>query len=290
MDRWFLAMGTRIQVLTDDGGDRDAFDRAFDRVTAIFDREETRFSRFRDDSELTRVNRSAGVWTHVSPEFAEVLRRATAGAEETDGLFDPTVLEALTSAGYDRDFPSVRTDDRRLLRSVVCGRWREIEIDDAAVRLPRGVGIDLGGLVQGWTADLASEAALAAGLPWVAISAGGDLRLAGVAPALEIGIEEPEDRDEICCRIRIDDGAVATSSVTQRRWGRDRHHLIDPRIGRPASTLVLQATVWAPTCAEAEIASTRAVLEGTLATRDLTGVWMLATGEVVTNLTTTDAA
>jgi thiamine biosynthesis lipoprotein len=285
MDRWFLAMGTRMQVLTDDGGERAAFDRAFDAVTEVFDREEARFSRFRDDSELTRANRSAGVWTEVSPPFAQVLRHAIAGAEATDGLFDPTVLEALTSAGYDRDFRSMRPDDRRPLRPVACGRWREIEIRDTAVRLPRGVGIDLGGLVKGWTADLAADVALAAGLPWVAINAGGDLRLAGGAPPLEIGIEEPEDRDEICCRIRIGSGAVATSSVTQRRWGPDRHHLIDPRIGRPASTRVLQATVWAPTCAEAEIASTRAALEGTLATRDLSGVWVLATGEVVTNLT-----
>jgi thiamine biosynthesis lipoprotein len=289
MKRAFRAMGTEIQVLTDDA-DRSAFDLAFDAVAAVFDREESRFSRFRDDSELTRVNRSAGAWTEVSPPFADVLRRAIVGAEETDGQFDPTVLDALTSAGYDRDFRSVRSGDRRPLRSVACGRWREIRIRANAVRLPRGLGIDLGGLVKGWTADLAAEAALATGLPWVAINAGGDLRLAGAAPTLEIGIEEPEDRDEICCRIRIDDGAVATSSVTQRRWGPERHHLIDPRIGRPACTPVLQATVWAPTCAEAEIASTRAVLEGTLATRDLSGVWVLATGEVVTNLSTADAA
>jgi FAD:protein FMN transferase len=285
MHRDFLAMGTRIEVIGDADGSV-VFDRAIDAVAAVFDREEQRFSRFREDSELTRVNRSAGVWTDVSAAFVDVLRRALAGAEETGGLFDPTVLEALTSAGYDRDFRAVPAGDNKPLRSVPCGRWPEIEIREDSVRLPQGVGVDLGGLVKGWTADLAAEAALAAGLPWVAINAGGDLRLAGDAPGLEIGIEEPSDRAEICCRIRIDDGAVATSSVVHRRWGPDRHHLIDPRIGRPASTPVLQATVWAPTCVAAEIASTRAVLEGTLAMPHLNGVWVLQTGEIVTNLAT----
>jgi thiamine biosynthesis lipoprotein len=152
------------------------------------------------------------------------------------------------------------------------------------------VGLDLGGLVKGWIADLAAEAAVEAGLPWVILNAGGDLRIAGGPRPVDVGIEEPTDADATCCVVRVDGGALATSSVTRRRWGADLHHLIDPRIGRPARTPVLQATVWAPTCAEAEIRCKRAVLEGVLALEDLDGIVVLATGEIVTNLTIAAAA
>jgi thiamine biosynthesis lipoprotein len=291
MKRSFRAMGTEITVLTDEDVDGATFSAALSTVTAIFEREEARFSRFREDSELTRVNRAAGGWIDVSTPFAEVLRRAVAGASATGGLFDPTVLDAVVTAGYDRDFLSIEDPGfARPLRSVACGGWRDIVVRDGRVRLPRGVGIDLGGLVKGWTADLAAEAAVAAGLPWAVVNAGGDLRLAGGAAGIVIGIEEPLDPTQVCCTVRLDGGALATTSVTQRRWGPALHHLIDPRDGLPARTPSVQATVWASTCADAEIQSKRALLQGTPVLADLTGILILATGEVVTNLTTVQAA
>ena len=78
--------------------------------------------------------------------------------------------------------------------------------------------------------------------------------------------------------------ALATTSVMQRRWGPEQHHLIDPRVGLPARTPVVQATVWEPTCAAAEVASKRATLEGIPALEHVAGVLVLASGEVVMNL------
>jgi thiamine biosynthesis lipoprotein len=285
MNRTFRAMGTQIEVLADDDTDPIVFEAAAASVARIFEREESRFSRFREDSELSRVNRSAGSWVEVSDPFADVVAMAIRGAERTGGLFDPTVLQALEAAGYDRDFASVDGhDDRARLAPVPCGGWERIELRDARVRLPSGVGLDLGGLVKGWTADLATEAVVAAGLPWAIVNAGGDLRMAGEAPPQEIGIEDPDDRREVLCVVRIDGGAFATTSVTQRRWGKGQHHLIDPRIGLPAATPVVQATVWASTCAEAEVSSKRAALQGLDALEELSAVLVLATGEIVTNL------
>jgi len=279
----FRAMGTEITVIADDAPR--AFAAALGTIGSIFEREEQRFSRFRYDSELSRLNRSAGTWVRVSAPFSEVVRLALEGAEATDGLFDPTVLAALEVAGYDRDFRSIdRPDVPPPLEPVPCGRWRDIEVADDRVRLPSGVGIDLGGLAKGWTADVAAEAAVAGGSPWVIVNAGGDLRVAGDAPPQGIGVEDPDDRRETICTVRIDDGALATTSVAQRRWGPGLHHLIDPRIGLPARTPVVQATVWAPTCAEAEIASKRAVLQGVDVLEELMGVLVLASGEIVTNL------
>ena len=279
----FRAMGTEIVVVADDAADPAVSAAASATVERIFASEESRFSRFREDSELSRVNRSAGQWVEVSGPFAEVVLLAIDGADRSAGLFDPTVLRAMESAGYDRDFASI-DDGERMVVPVPCGRWDRIEVRDGRVRLPGDVGLDLGGLVKGWTADLAAEAAVAAGLPWAIVNAGGDLRVAGDAPALEVGIEDPDDRRELICVVRIDGGAIATTSVTHRRWGQGLHHLIDPRIGLPAATPVVQATVWALTCAEAEISSKRAALQGIDALDELTGMLVLASGEIVTNL------
>ena len=285
MNRAFRAMGTEISVLAGDAADPRVFAAAVARVKSVFEREESRFSRFRDDSELSRVNRSAGRWIEVSGPFAEVVRMAIDGAERTGGLFDPTVLGALEAAGYDRDFAAIEEREPvGPLLPVPCGRWREIEVGEDRVRFPEGVGIDLGGLVKGWTADLAAEAAVEGRLPWAIVNAGGDLRLAGEAPPAEVGIEDPDHRDEVLGVVRIDDGALATTSVTQRRWGPGLHHLIDPRVGLPAWTPVVQATVWSPTCAEAEIKSKRALLAGSESLDELVGVLILASGEIVTNL------
>jgi thiamine biosynthesis lipoprotein len=262
----FRSMGTRIEVL---GPARDArFDDAIHRVEDRFAIEDRRFSRFRSDSELTRVNTAGGVRTTVTPAFAEVLALALDAAARSAGLFDPTVHDALVAAGYDRTFDEVLSGARGQLHPAEpCGRWREVAVDDGSVTLPAGLHLDLGGLAKGWTVDRAADDALATGLPWVLVNAGGDLRLAGDAPPIDVRVEDPANPDAELMRVRLDMGALATSSVTKRAWGPGLHHLIDPRSGAPARSGVLQATAWGLTCAEAEIRATWTLVEGAGAVR-----------------------
>jgi FAD:protein FMN transferase len=260
----FRAMGTGVSVILDDDGmGPSAADRAVQVVEETFAAGEHRFSRFRADSELARVNAGAGSAVTVSPPLADLVRFSLQQAVLSRGLFDPAVLAAVTAAGYDRDFDEVLAGARDALRPpVACGRWREIELRGRELRLPRGVGLDLGGVAKGWTVDLAAQAALDAGAPWVLVNAGGDLRVAGDAPPVEVEVEDPGDRSLTIARLSVSGGAVATSSTARRAWGPGLHHLIDPRTGAPADTGVVQATVWAPTCALAEIAAKRALLRG----------------------------
>ena len=283
----FRAMGTQILVLVDGSEDAARLAGAVDRVRDTFERLERRCSRFRADSELTRVNRRAGRPTRVSPELAELVSHALAAARRTEGRFDPAVLDAVVGAGYDRDFDEVLAGARVALRPPrPCGRWREVRLEGDRLELPEGVGLDLGGLAKGWTVDRAAEAALAAGLRWVLVNAGGDLRLLGEAPpeGIPVGVEDSEDPSAEVLRLHLTAGALATSSITRRAWGPGLHHLIDPRTGAPAASGVLQATVWAPTCAEAEVAAKDALLRGETALGDVPGVLVLADGRVLTNL------
>jgi thiamine biosynthesis lipoprotein len=283
----FRAMGTGVTLTAERrAGDR-RFERAVRAVQTVFAREEMRFSRFRGESELTRVNERAGRWTKVSSGFAALLRHSLEAAARTGGLFDPTVLPALIAAGYDRDFDEVIAGARGALHPPKpCGRWREVDLDDDLVHLPQGVGLDFGGVAKGWTVDLAANAALAQGLAWAVVNAGGDLRVAGRTPrdGIAVAVEDPDDRDQEALRLTLEGGALATSSVTARAWGPGLHHLIDPRIGLPASTGVVQATVWAETCAEAEIRSKWALLEGPSVLDHMSAVLVMEDGHVIMNL------
>ena len=136
------------------------------------------------------------------------------------------------AAGYDRDFDEVLAGARGALHPPEpCGRWNEVEVRQGAVRLPPGVGLDLGGIAKGWTVDLAAAGAVDAGLAWALVAAGGDLAIAGDAPSLEIPIEDPETLERPMATLRLDRGALATSSVAKRAWGPDLHHVIDPADG-----------------------------------------------------------
>jgi thiamine biosynthesis lipoprotein len=283
-------MGTDVTILGP-GASAPGFEAVALTVEVVFAREEARFSRFRGDSELTRVNTAAGWWVSVSPGFEALTLLALEQAAATDGLFDPTVLDAVIAAGYDRDFDEVLAGARGALSpSQPCGRWRDVEVRAGAIRLPKGVGLDFGGIAKGHTADLAAHAAVGEGLPWVLVNAGGDLRIAGDAPPIEIGIEDPGDAETIAAHVTLTDGALATSSVTRRAWGDGLHHVIDPRTGLPSDGASLQATVWAPTCAEAEVLATWALLTGPSATETLPCAIATADGDLVMSFRTGVAA
>jgi thiamine biosynthesis lipoprotein len=274
-------MGTDVSVI---GPDAPGLDDAVAAVVDRFDAEDRRCSRFRGDSELSLVNAAAGSWTSISPPFAEVVDLALAAATATEGRFDPTVHDALVAAGYDRDFDEVLAGARGELHPATpCGRWPEIDRRRDQLRLPSGVHLDLGAIAKGWTVDVAVDEALRH-VPWIVVNAGGDLRVGGDAPSIDVGIEDPERPDAELLRTTLTSGAIATSSVVKRSWGTDAHHVIDPATGRPAVTDVLQATVWAPTCADAEVAATDALLSGRDAARRYPAVLVMRSADVVVSM------
>jgi len=201
-------------------------------------------------------------------------------------LFDPTILPALVAAGYDRDYGELlRSEPLVGLPPRPGGRWREVRLDCRMVKLPDDCRLDFGGVAKGWTCDRAVEEAIRH-LPWAMINAGGDLRVAGAlpAPGLEIRVEDPLATSESILRLRLLDGALATSSILDRAWGEGLHQVIDPRTQLPAVTDVVQATVWAPTCAEAEVGTTWAMLLGPVAMDALSCVLAMSGGDVFVNI------
>lgn len=235
----------------------------FEEARKYLESGESRFSRFLENSELSALNRGAGEWVSVSTELYEVVHEAYTFAGETGGLFDPSVLGALENAGYDRSM-----DEIRALGSNLSGTHNthghggflatQFDPSSIAIRLPSGTRVDLGGIAKGWLAERAARV-LAEYTSACAISAGGDLFAVGLPAgqsAWDVALEDPRDERESLALLRVGPGAVATSSVTKRRWhqdGRTMHHLIDPRTGLPAETVWLSVTVIAPHATTAEV-------------------------------------
>jgi len=269
----FRAMGTEIEVLLDhpdDGVSRAAFSRVEDEFEQI----EASLSRFRPESELSRLNRDGVI--EASPMLLEVTKLALTARERSAGRFDPTIHDALVAAGYDRTFEEVPAEGPAREQSAACGG--SVAISARTIRLEQGTKLDFGGIGKGYAVDR-TVAALSTVGPCL-VNAGGDLAVAGTG--WPIGVETSSEP----LTLELTAGALATSGRDRRHWRRggvDQHHIIDPATGLPAVTDVLLATVVAPTAVEAEVLAKLAFLAGAenALRQGITGVLVTADGRTV---------
>jgi FAD:protein FMN transferase len=266
-----LGTGVRLIVL---GGYLDVARRA---VEDVLDRVDRTYSRFRDDSELSRLNARAGQSVALSPLLADAIAAGLDAARRTRGAVDPTVGRAMRAIGYDVDFERLPADGQAIeLRLEPIPGWQAVDLSPARreVRVRPGVELDLGSTGKGLAADLAAAAARAAigdtsADSGVLVSLGGDIAMRGTSPPggwrilIAEDSETPTDAEgEV---IAVGEGGIATSSTTVRRWRRGTrtlHHLVDPRTGGPVDSPWRTASVVAATCLEANLAATAAIVLG----------------------------
>lgn len=253
---------------------------AVDEVLATLDQQA---SRFRPDSEISRIHRTDGERFMLSHGLAEAIGVALAAARWTGGLVDPTVGQALISLGYDRDFAAIEADSNQPLGAPAgAPGWQLVELDGLVLRLPAGARLDLGATAKGVGSDRAAQAALAAAgnAGGVLVSLGGDLAVAGEPPRdgwpiLVADGPDPARSDQVQT-VRLATGAIATSSITCRGWqraGRGLHHIVDPRTGLPATGPWRTVSAAGATCAEANTAATAAIVAG-----DTAPEWLASAG------------
>jgi FAD:protein FMN transferase len=232
-------------------------------------------SRFREDSDLSRVNAAGGAWTSVSALLVEAVDVAIRAADVTDGLVDPLLGSVMLRLGYDRDFGELPFDGEAVMPATWIWErsWRDVELrhDRSEIRIPPDVHLDLGSTAKALAADRAARrASSVVGAP-VMVSIGGDVAVAGEAPdrGWPVGIaDDHEATPEIGETIEVAGGGLATSSTTVRRWSRGGarlHHIVDPRTGLPAAEVWRTASVCAGSCVDANTASTAAIVLGELA-------------------------
>jgi FAD:protein FMN transferase len=267
----FPALGTTAVVVTRDPAGLAGARAAVECEIAAVDEA---CSRFRSDSEVSRVNEAGGREVAIGPVLVEALRIALRAAAASDGLVVPTVGRALRLAGYDRTFRVVASRDPRTFRArfePVAGA-EAVELDErrCTVRVRRDVELDLGATAKALAVDRAAAAARDAAGCGVLVSIGGDLALAGPPPAegwpVRIADDHAAPLDGAGPVIGLRDGGLASSSTAVRRWRAgeaELHHIVDPRTGRPARTPWRTATIAAASCVDANTAATAAVVLGT---------------------------
>jgi len=321
IERYERIMATQVgaHVVAEPGAEGAASD-ALAACLAWFREVDVRLSRFNAQSELSRLNAAAGSWQTVSALLFGALAQGVRAAEDSGGLFDPTLLTLIESLGYDRDFSAIQHRETQPARTlwvgdgdILAGGWRAIELDagNRRVRLPFGARLDLGGIAKGWAADVALERFFHPA-QHALINVGGDMRARGgpkdgVAWPIGLGAsEEARDADPAALPVvTLGAGGLAVSGARDRWWyrdGRRSHHLINPLTRQPAhlwideqdsprsadqAPLIMAAAAFAPTAAQAEVAAKVAIMQGyPQALRSVESAWAHADVDDVTGYDT----
>jgi thiamine biosynthesis lipoprotein len=252
-DQWAVWGTTARIVLTDPGAVPAARSIVDGQLAAI----DEACSRFRPDSELSRVQRTGGPQP-VSALLAELVAVALGAAARTDGDVDPTVGAVLCGLGYDLDFSFASARSR----VTVFARpdWRRIGLHGQKLTVPSGLQLDLGATAKAYAADRCARLVAGALGTGVLVSLGGDIATAGPSDGWRVLVQDGPD--EPAARVRLPAGkALATSSTISRQWD-DVHHIVDPRTCLPAPRVWRTASVAADRCVEANTRATAALVRG----------------------------
>jgi len=258
-----MASDNEIQL---DVADEARARRTADAAIADVQRIEARYSRYRDDSLTTRINRAAGgAPVAIDAETAALLAYADRCFVQSGGLFDIT-SGVLRRAWDFRRQPPVLPDAAALAAAREMIGWAKVEWSARAIRLPRaGMEIDFGGIGKEYAADRMATICIEHGVAHGLVNLGGDVRAIGTqrhgAP-WRVGIRHPREEGKTIASVELVDGAVATSGDYERFFeigGRRYCHILDPRTGMPVAHWQ-SVSVVAPLCIVAGSCSTMAML------------------------------
>ncbi len=284
-----MAAGNEIQIhAAGEAQARAAAQAAIAEVARI----EAKYSRYRADSVVSRINaQAAGEPVAIDAETGALLDYAEACFQESGGLFDPT--SGVLRRAWRFDVARVPTD-AEIASAVALIGWRRVERGDGTVRLPvQGMELDFGGFGKEYAVDRAALRLREAGVASALVNLAGDIAILGPQPdgsPWRVGIRHPRREGMLVATLPVSSGAIATSGDYERFIEVDgvRHcHVLDPRTGRCARGLQ-SVTVHAPSCLVAGSASTIAMLKGGdgglewLRSLDLAHLCVRDNGEVIT--------
>ena len=287
-------MGSDILVILEQ--DSEAKPAILKDIPAWFENWEQTLSRFRPTSELSHLNRTFDQPIKVSDAFWDVFQTALWADEISGGLVTPTVLDSMVEAGYDRTFDKLPRSQFDMIASPAEADHPLSTVisdcDAKTINLPKGTGLDFGGVAKGWAAHQAVDRLQEFG-PCL-VNAGGDIAVSG--PRMDgspwpVGVSNPFNVGANINVLQVKQGGIATSGKDRRNWNRNGifyHHIINPLTGLPAETDLLRVTVVAPTTMQAEAAAKTAFILGQEkglhwieAQPEFAGLLVLETGDVV---------
>jgi len=257
----FQVMGTNFFCLVV-GGNNEICDAVYQFANEL----ETKWSRYIPTSELMQINNNPESMIQVSDATLRLVNEMKNGFEVTQGIFSGNILGELIDLGFanSRINPENVTNWEARAKSVADLSDVEIDLQNKSVSVPSGVALDSGGIGKGLAADLMSDYAMQLGAMGIAVFAGGDVAVKGMAPdavGWKVNISDPGDVDKFIDTISLSRGGLATSSPMVWRI-KDAHHIIDPRTHKSSDSDVLQATIIAQNASQAEVLAKMCVILG----------------------------
>ncbi len=205
-------------------------------MAATVERYDRTWSRFRDDSLVSRIAREPGVW-RLPAEAGPLLDLYRRLYDLSDGAVSPLVGRRLETMGYDRGYSL-----RPKARLAPVPRWEDaLAWDGETLTTPKPVLLDVGAAGKGQLVDLVAAVLRDAGVDEYTVDASGDLAHAG-RDAIRVGLEHPLDAAKAIGVIELRDRALAASATNRRAWGADLHHVLDATTGSPVRSV---AATWA---------------------------------------------
>jgi len=249
-------MGTRcdVELWTED---RVAGEAAIAAVFTEMRRIDARFSTFKPDSEVSRVNAGAArAPMPISKELYDLIQTSIDYSVLTRGAFDITYA----SVGYMYDYPDhIRPTDAQIAAALPEISYRHIRLDPAAHTVffdHPGVRIDFGGIGKGYAVDRGIAILQAAGISRAMVNAGGDSRVIGdrFGKPWIVAIRDPDDSTRAALKIPLSDTAFSTSGDYERYFdegGIRYHHILNPKTGKSPHK-VRSVTILAPTATRSD--------------------------------------
>lgn len=276
-DYWrahFRAMGSPCEVLADTG-DRALAARFADIACGEAKRIEQKFSRYRDDNIVHRIHCNRGAPVEVDDETAKLLDYADLCYRLSEGLFDITsgVLRKVWKFDGSDRVPAAQ-EIAALLPHI---GWNKVTWNKPHLTLPAGMEIDFGGIGKEYAVDKTAQLLMADSDTSMVINFGGDLFVTGRRASgnpWRIGIDDPDASGRhALAQLQLGRGGVATSGDARRFLLKDNiryGHILNPKTGWPVRNAPRSVTVAAPTCVEAGMLTTFAMLQGENAEKFLT--------------------
>ncbi|MEC4685722.1 MAG: FAD:protein FMN transferase [Nitrospirota bacterium] len=209
---------------------------------------------FSPDSEISAINRNAGISpVALSPDTYTLLERATEVSTETGGAFDMTVGVVVNLYDFHK---KIRPSDALIREKLPLVNFRDLMLNQdkqTAFLKRKGMTVDAGGIAKGYAADRAIEILKSEGIKAALVAVAGDIRAYGLKPGgtpWRVGIRDPrgQSMDDIIATLELRDMAISTSGDYERFFietGKRYHHLIDPKTGYPAGG-VMGVTIVGP--------------------------------------------
>jgi len=238
-----------------------------DAIYSLANELESKWSRFIPDSEVMLLNNNPDAMHEVSDATLRLVSEMKLGFELTQGLYSANILGELIDLGFTKSRANPENVTNWYSKSKTSADLSDvvIDLDAKSVSVPIGVALDAGGIGKGLAADLMSDYAMQLGAMGIAVFAGGDVAVKGMATQAagwKVNISDPTNVDSYIASVLLSRGGLATSSPMGWKIA-GLHHIIDPRTHRSSDSDVLQATVIAQNASQAEVLAKMCIILGT---------------------------